>query len=116
MPLFLVLDLNKVEHRGILQSKEKPYLSIRLDLDPTLVGSVMVEAGYPSAQKGAYVKAIDVSPLDANLLDAVVRLVRLLDSPAEAHVLAPLIKREIIDRLLMGEQGNRLRQIAVLGG
>jgi len=97
-------------------SKEQPYLSLRLDLDPTLVGSVMVEAAYPSLQRGAHVKAIDVSPLDANLLDAVVRLVRLLDSPAEAHVLAPLIKREIIYRLLMGEQGSRLRQIAVLGG
>ncbi|MDZ4878257.1 MAG: HTH-type transcriptional activator RhaS [Chroococcidiopsis cubana SAG 39.79] len=97
-------------------SKEKPYLSVRLDLDPALVGSVMVEAGYSSPQRGASVKAIDVSPLDANLLNAVVRLVRLLDSPAEAHVLAPLIKREIIYRLLMGKQGNRLRQIAVLGG
>jgi AraC-like DNA-binding protein len=97
-------------------SKAQPYLSLRLDLDPTLVGSVMVEAGYPSSRSRAEVKAIDVSPLDANLLDAVVRLVRLLDSPAEAHVLAPLIKREIIYRLLMGEQGNRLRHIAVLGG
>jgi AraC-like DNA-binding protein len=97
-------------------SKAQPCLSFRLDLDATLVGSVMVEAGYPSVQRGANVKAIDVSPLDANLLDAVVRLVRLLDSPAETHVLAPLIKREIIYRLLMGTQGNRLRQIAVLGG
>ncbi|BAY09649.1 AraC family transcriptional regulator [Calothrix sp. NIES-2098] len=97
-------------------SKEKPHLSLRLDLDPTLVGSVMVEAGYASSRSRADVKAIDVSPLDANLLDAVVRLVRLLDSPTEAHVLAPLIKREIIYRLLMGEQGNRLRHIAVLGG
>ena len=97
-------------------SKEQPYLSLRLDLDPTLVGSVMVEAGYPSSRSRADVKAIDVSPLDANLLDAVVRLVRLLDSPAVAHVLAPLIKREIIYRLLIGEQGNRLRHIAVLGG
>ena len=97
-------------------SKEQPYLSVRLDLDPTLVGSVMVEAGYPSLQRGANVKAIDVSPLDAPLLDAVVRLVRLLDSPTETHVLAPLIKREIIYRLLMGEQGSRLRHIAVLGG
>ncbi len=97
-------------------SKAQPYLSLRLDLDPTFVGSVMVEAGHPSAQRGANVKAIDVSPLDSNLLDSVVRLVRLLDSPAEAHVLAPLIKREIIYRLLMGEQGGRLRQIAVLGG
>jgi len=52
---------------------------------------VMVEAGHPSSRSRAEMKAIDVSPLDANLLDAVVRLVRLLDSPAEAHVLAPLI-------------------------
>ncbi|MBW4422188.1 MAG: AraC family transcriptional regulator [Myxacorys californica WJT36-NPBG1] len=95
---------------------EKPHLSLRLDLDPTLVSSVMVEAGYPSDQRGANVKAINVSPLDANLLDAVVRLVRLLNSPTEAPILAPLIKREIIYRLLMGTQGNRLRQIAVLGG
>jgi AraC-like DNA-binding protein len=105
-----------IASRILEASLEKPFLSLRLDLDPTLVGSVMVEAGYPSAHRGASVKAIDVSRLDANLLDAVVRLVRLLDSPAEAHVLAPLIKREIIYRLLMGEQGNRLRQIAVLGG
>ena len=97
-------------------SNEQPYLSLRLDLDPTLVGSVMVEAGHPSSRSRADVKAIDVSPLDANLLDAVVRLVRLLGSPAEAHVLAPLIKREIIYRLLTGEQGSRLRHIAVLGG
>lgn len=60
-------------------------------------------------------RAIDVSPLDANLLDTVVRLVRLLDSPAEARVLRPLITREIV-RLLMGEQGNRLRHLALLGG
>ena len=76
----------------------------------------MVEAGDPSPQRDANVKAINVSPLDTNLLDALVRLVRLINSPAEAHVLAPLIKREIIYRLLMGEQGGRLRQIAVLGG
>jgi AraC-like DNA-binding protein len=105
-----------IASRILEATQENPYLGLRLDLDPTLVGSVMVEAGYPSAQRGASVKAIDVSPLDANLLDAVVRLVRLLDSPTEAHVLVPLIKREIIYRLLMGEQGARLCQIAVLGG
>ncbi|PIG94839.1 AraC family transcriptional regulator CmrA [Gloeocapsopsis sp. IPPAS B-1203] len=104
-----------IASRILEATQEKPYLGLRLDLDSTLVGSVMVEAGYPSGQRSASVKAIDVSPLDADLLDAVVRLVRLLNSPAEAHVLAPLIKREIIYRLLMG-QGARLRQIAVLGG
>ena len=97
-------------------SKAQPCLSLRLDLDATLVGSVMVEAGYPASQSRANVKAMDVSPLEAPLLDAVVRLVRLLDTPTESQVLMPLIAREIIYRLLIGEQGNRLRQIAVLGG
>ena len=62
-------------------SKEQPYLSLRLKLDPNLVSSVIIEAGQPSSRNQANVRAIDVSPLDANLLDAVVRLVRLLDAP-----------------------------------
>ncbi len=97
-------------------SPERPYLSLRLDLDPTLVGSVMVEAGHVSPRIQAEVRAINVSPLEASLLDAVVRLVRLADTPAEARMLAPLITREIIYRLLMGTQGDRLRHIAILGG
>ena len=98
-------------------SEERPYLGVVLGLDPALVGSVMVEAGYPAPGDRAAVRAFDVSPLDAGLLDAVLRLLRLLDSPAEeAHFLRPLITREIVFRLLKGEQGGRLRQIAVLGG
>lgn len=97
-------------------SPERPYLSLRLKLDPILVGSVMVEAGHFSTRSHADVRAINVSPLDANLLDAVVRLVRLLDSPTEARFLAPLITREIVYWLLVGKQGDRLRQIAVQGG
>jgi AraC-like DNA-binding protein len=59
---------------------------------------------------------MDVSPLDEKLLDAVVRLVRLLDSPEEAPMLMPLITREIVYRLLVGEQGARLRHLAITGG
>ncbi len=97
-------------------SKERPYLSLRLELAPTLVSSVMVEAGLASPRDHADVRAIDVSALDGNMLDAFVRLVRLLDSPAEAPILLPLITREIIYRLLMGEQGGRLRYLALQGG
>jgi AraC-like DNA-binding protein len=97
-------------------SKEQPYLSARLQLDPTLVGSVLVEADVPSPRGHGDVKAMDVSPLDASLLDAVVRLVRLVDSPTDARVLAPLVTREIVYRLLVGAQGARLRHIVVLGG
>jgi AraC-like DNA-binding protein len=99
----------------IKASKAQPYLGLVLELDPVLVGSVMLEAGHTASRSPADVKAIDVSPLDPTLLDAVVRLVRLVDSPTEAPVLAPLITREIVYRLLVGKQSDRLRHIAVLG-
>src|SRR5437868_7997643 len=72
--------------RVLEATRERPYLSLRLELPPNLVGSVMVEAGHSSPSsppRHTDVRAMDVSPLDENLLDAVVRLVRLLDSPAE---------------------------------
>jgi AraC-like DNA-binding protein len=97
-------------------SPEQPYLSLRLSLAPALVSSVMEEAGYTSPPGHTDARAIDVSPLDRHLLDAVVRLTRLLDAPAEAPVLLPLITREIIYRLLVGEQGGRLRHLAIQGG
>lgn len=97
-------------------SAERPYLSVIIKLDPTLVGSVMVEAGVLAPRSQSAITAIDVSPLEVGLLDAVVRLVRLLDSPPDARFLAPLVKREIVYRLLRGEQRGRLAQIAALGG
>ncbi len=96
-------------------SPERPYLGLVLKLDPALVGSVLVEAGYLPPRNHAAVTAIDVSPLDPALLDAVVRLIRLLDTPRDARFLAPLITREIVYRLLQGAQGSRLSQIAALG-
>lgn len=104
--------------RVLEASKERPYLSLRLELDAALVASVMLEAGLPSPRRDAgSVRAVDVSPLEASLLDAAVRLVRLVESPpAAARVLLPLITREIVFHLLAGDQNARLRQIAVLGG
>jgi AraC-like DNA-binding protein len=96
-------------------SPERPYLSLRLELDPALVSSVMVESGHLSTNH-TDVRAFDVSGLELELLDAIVRLIRLLDKPNEATFLLPLVKREIIFRLLTGEQSGRLRQIATVGG
>lgn len=113
--LIATLELPVASH--VLEATpEHPYLSLSLKLDPFLVGSIMIEAGYTASNRRADVPAFDVSPLDPNLLEAVVRLVRLIETPDEARVLAPLIVREIIFRLLKGEQGARLRHIAVLDG
>jgi AraC-like DNA-binding protein len=116
--LLATIELPRVS-QVLEASPERPYLSLRLELAPTLVSSVMEKMGYspstsPSKHTGA--RAIDVGPFDVHLLDAVVRLVRLLDTPADTPVLLPLITREIIYWLLKGEQGTRLRHLAILGG
>ena len=105
-----------IASRVVEASPERPYLGIVLKLDPTLIGSVLVEAGRRAPRNYTSMTAIDVSPLDTSLLDAVVRLVRLLDSPTEVRFFAPLVIREIVYRLMLGAQGSRLHQIAALGG
>jgi AraC-like DNA-binding protein len=102
--------------RVVEASRARPYLALRLDFDALLIGSVMVEAGLTSPSNHGDAKAIVVSPLDSGLLDAIVRLARLLHSPSEAGVLMPLVKREIVFRLLTGAQGARLRHIPLQGG
>lgn len=97
-------------------SPAQPYLSLRVELNLTLVGSVMAETGHVPSRRHTDVRAINVSPLDASLLGATVRLVRLLDEPSEAQFLMPMLTREIIYRLLRGAQSNRLCEIATQGG
>jgi AraC-like DNA-binding protein len=89
-------------------SDEEPYLSLLLELDPTLVGSVIAEVGDIAPQNDVNVRAINVNSLNVDLLDAVLRLVRLLDKPSAAPFLAPMIIKEIIYRLWMGDQRDRL--------
>ncbi|MCM3902442.1 MAG: AraC family transcriptional regulator [Pyrinomonadaceae bacterium] len=89
-------------------SREQPYFGLRLDLDPVLVASVLMESGFESRKGDANIKAIGVNQVDSNLLDAVVRLVRLVDNPHGRKILAPLIVREIVYRLLAGGEGARL--------
>jgi AraC-like DNA-binding protein len=93
-----------------------PYLAVRLVLDPATVSTVLVDTGLFAADPDDDIKALAVSLLDADLLDAVLRLIRLIDTPEDLPAIAPLIKREIIYRLLVGEQGGRLRQIAAVDG
>ncbi len=97
-------------------SRDKPYLSLRLVLDPNLVGSVMIEAGHNVPKRIPNAEATKVSPLNMELLDALVRLIRLIKDPEEAHILLPLIKREIIFRLLAGNQGGQLFHLTVSEG
>lgn len=105
-----------VTGRVLEASAEAPYLALGLALDPAVVGSVLVELNQPPPHNQGDVKGMVVSPLEAPLLEVVLRLVRLLDSAADMHLLMPLIKKEIIYRLLVGSQGHRLPQMTALSG
>jgi AraC-like DNA-binding protein len=117
-PAHYLLSTVELPHVGqvIDAAPERPFLGLRLELDPSLVSDVLAQLAATPLPPMAPERAVAVSALDADLLDAVVRLTGLLDAPADAPVLRPLITREIIYRLLQGEQGGRLRHLTLLGG
>ena len=97
-------------------TKERPYLAVRIGFDCGIVTTALMETGLLAPRVSRSIKAIAVSRLDANLLDGVVRLLRLVDAPRDYSALAPLAIREIVYRLALGEQGGRLCQIVLSAG
>jgi AraC-like DNA-binding protein len=91
---------------------EQPYLGFRLTLDPRQFSDMIAQT---PDRKEASVRGLSVSNADAPLLDCALRLTRLLDTPQDLPVLAPMVMREIYYRLLTGEQGEAMRQIATSG-
>lgn len=94
------------------QIVEAPYLCLRLDLDATLLGGLMLDAATARASVGPAPRGLVLSPVTEELLDAAVRLARLADSPRDIPALAPLAEREILYRLLQGDHAGTLRDIA----
>ena len=91
-----------------LNRPDEPYLAVSLDLDGDRLAPLLLEAT-DLTQPGE--AAFAVNPVTPELLDAWLRLLRLLDTPDDIAVLAPLYEREILYRLLQGPQGGMLRQI-----
>ncbi|MDB4891205.1 MAG: AraC-type transcriptional regulator domain protein, partial [Gemmatimonadetes bacterium] len=97
-------------------SPEKPYLCMTLRVDPRELAALIVESGQQSPRDDHDGRAIYVSAVHSELLDTFLRLVRLLDTPQDVQVLAPLILRELHYRLLQSEQFGRLAQMAIGDG
>jgi AraC-like DNA-binding protein len=92
-----------------------PYLAIHLDIDPAVVADLLREqAGDRPRIDGTLVAG--KYTLDPDLFDPLIRLVSLLDRPRDIPVMAPLIRREIIWKLLHTEHGPLLSQLAFANG
>lgn len=91
---------------------ERPYICLSFSLDPERLAEMIADTPISAEPQAA---AFAVSPVTAELIDAWLRLLKLLDRPNDIGVLAPLCEREIYYRLLQGPQGAALRQIVQNG-
>lgn len=96
-------------------TRTEPYLVFGLPLEPALITALLMEAG-PVLARPRSGPAIAVSDADDDLIDAVVRLLRLVDRPRDFAVLAPGVRREIHWRLLNGPQASLVREIGLIQG
>ena len=96
-------------------SPDQPYLALAMTLEPAYVATLLLEATAPN-DLPMEAAGLGVGTAPRELLEAIVRLVRLLDHPRDLPVLGPLAEREVMWRLLCSEQGPRLRQVGLADG
>lgn len=114
---YLVVSVDLPVVAQVLEADpEAPYLCFRLDLDAAKLGELFTESGLDAASGKESGPGLSVGQIDPGLLGAVVRLLRLLETPRDIGVLAPLAEREILYRLLTGDQAPTIRRIALSGG
>jgi AraC-like DNA-binding protein len=109
--LILSVDLPLTTH-VVHASPNKPFLGFGLILKPAAIASLLLETGRSDKTEA---RGIAVSGLTADLIDPVVRLLRLVDRPDDVPVLGPAIEREILWRLINSDQGATVRQIGLVG-
>jgi AraC-like DNA-binding protein len=113
---FLLTSLDLPTVVQIIQaSPEKPYLSLRLKLDQREMSQLMVDSHLPPPRAQQSSRGMAIGEVTLSLLSAFQRLLDLLAAPQDMPILAPIIQREIMYRLLVGDQGARLRQMASAG-
>jgi hypothetical protein len=96
-------------------SEEKPCLGLKLSLDMREISQMMVDSNLPAPPVRQSSRGMATGEMTPPLLNALTRLVDLLTDEKAIPILAPTIQREISYRLLVGDQGARLRQIALTG-
>ncbi len=94
-------------------SDNEPYLGVRLELALDEIGELIRDEKLPAKANAPASRGMYVNRIAMPVLEPVLRLLRLLDTPEDVPIMAPLIKREIMYRLLVNGEGARLRQIAL---
>jgi AraC-like DNA-binding protein len=89
----------------------EPYLAVSLTLDPAVLAILLADLPTPDGRM-AQEAGFSVAAVTPELMDAWVRMLRLMDRPGEIAALSPVYEREILYRVLQGPHGWMLREIA----
>jgi AraC-like DNA-binding protein len=108
--LIVSLDL-PVIGQALEASPDEPFAVFTMTLKPAAIAPLLLETA--STAKPPAFSGLAVSDTTPELLDPIVRLLRLLDRPDDLRVLAPGFEREILWRLITGDQGALVRQIGL---
>ena len=109
---FLITSVDLPVVTQVLEASiEAPYLGITMELDLRMIAQLTLAGNLPASRAPRERLGVAVSEVSLPLLDAFQRLLDLLAHPEDVIALAPLVKQEIFYRLLVSEQGPRLRQI-----
>ena len=96
-------------------SPEAPYLCLAIDTDAGQIADLIAQAGTPTRPRGDTSRGLFIGNLDGDMQDSVLRLARLLDTPRDIPVLAPLMLREFHFRMLNSPYGPAIAQMATAG-
>lgn len=111
---YLVVSVTLPLSGEVIQaSAGHPYLCIRLDIDPAEIAGLLSEVAPVERATATPGRGLFLDSLDTPLLDALMRLVGLLETPDDIALLAPMALREIFYRVLRGQQGARLLDVAI---
>lgn len=113
---YLVLSVAlPMSGRVVEATPDKPCLVLKLSLDLVQLCDLVAQMSFSSAKQENSVRGLCISNADATLIECVLRLVKLLETPKDIPILAPIMLRELYYRLLIGEQSEAVRQIATSG-
>lgn len=96
-------------------SSDIPYLGFRLEFTASEILEVLSDSEIRITPKGNVERAMFVGQMELPIMDSIFRLARLLDNPKDIPFLAPIYTKEILFRLLQGQYGATLAQIAMEG-
>jgi AraC-like DNA-binding protein len=115
-PQFLAISVDlPLVGQVVEATPEAPYLCLAVDIDARIMAEFIAQSADPGWSRGDPARGLFVGEADAGLLESTLRIARLLDTPRDIPMLAPLMLREFHYRVLASPYGRQVAQMAIAG-